>query len=144
MRRIAKALLVLEVTICFGPTLLALIWMSTVMAVPFVMSLRGHEHEGWSDWAGGLPQFLGTLLGCVAVLGLMCFVLVKDRLMPQSMLAVCCLAGLTTLTAAAFSQGSLSMPALFFLWAPALCGLHLLYLGRSYFIRANKTMEPTR
>jgi hypothetical protein len=144
MRRTTKVLLVLEVIVCFAPTLFALIWMSMVMAVPSAILLRKGEYLPWTDWVAGLPQFIGTLLGCVALLGMMCFVLGNQRLISQRTMALCCLAGFSTLSVAAVSDASLSTAALLYLWAPFLCGLHLLYLGRSYFIRANKTMEPTR
>lgn len=65
-------------------------------------------------------------------------------MMSQAKLATGCLVGLSALVIGAVEQWPWGIQELAYFVAPFLCAVHVLYLGRSYFTRADKTMEPTR
>jgi hypothetical protein len=139
MRTLGKALLTAEVVICFAPLAFALLWMCAVTATPFLMMLHGGGYDGWDEWTRGLLPFTVAAMGCSAVFVTLRFIFSGVRLLSVSALGICSLAGLTGSTVEIIDQQTWDAEVIAFLLAPLLCGPRLLYLGRSYFIGANKT-----
>src|SRR5262245_16188602 len=138
MRSISKALLAAEVAICFAPMAFAVLWMCAVMAVPFLMMLHGGGYEGWDEWTRGLVPFVAAFMGCTALVAMLSFIFGDVRLLAVSTMTICSLAGLLSLVVEMVDHRTWDAESVAFLVAPFLCGLHLLYLGRSYFSSASK------
>ncbi|HEY6645132.1 hypothetical protein [Povalibacter sp.] len=142
MSRTKRLLLAVEVAVCFLPLAFPLLWMlAVVVMTPIFMVLSGHEAQSSSQ--GWLALF-GAALGILALVSMLSFVFGGRRLLSRGKMAALYSVGLLTLTLGWIDDGSFDREAILYFVLPLFCGLHLLYLGRSYFHVANKTMEPTR
>jgi hypothetical protein len=142
MRRIGRVALVSEVAVSFSLASLVLF----MLWVPAFFINFGNEHQSVLQQLATAVPIVAGVAGIVGGLTLLLFILCQTRLLSRRALLACSLAGLVLSGWAA--TGLLMSETTRFLSivpaAPFVCGLHLLYLGRSYFTAANKPMEPTR
>ena len=136
MRGYAHGLLIIEILICFSPLVVG----TFVSTVGLFMQLTRPEVP-----APHLEHVLLTLffVACLAAVFCMAHYLESgQRTMPRYLLLAIGLAGLAY-TGWALSQNieSAEPVLIFLLGAPFLGGLHLLYLGRSYFTRPNMASD---
>jgi hypothetical protein len=136
-----ETLLVVTVGICFLPAVLGMLW--SLVAV--VGMAADDEHFHWVNISEPLVFLLAGGAGLVGAAYMLQFLLNGRRDLPRLAMAIYTLMGLSVAGGGAWSFMSSGSPFLSVVFsAPFACGLLLLFLGRSYFSSANKTMEPTR
>jgi hypothetical protein len=131
MRSTQETALIAEVAVCFLPAgILFSFW-----CIGFLTNL-GNAHQSVVEQLEPVVFLLAGGAGLVAATSLLWFVLVGRKLVRSAQLLVCAIAGLclSGWVAASFIFSGYVVFALIPA-APLFCGLHLLYLGRSYFTR---------
>jgi hypothetical protein len=140
--RIVKAALVCEVLVVFCPAWLCIL----IFWLPGFFINLGNEHQSAVSHIEYGILLVAALAGVTAACTLLMFVLFGTRLLSGRFALICSSAGLLLSGWAAVGfLGSKDLKLFFLIPAgPFLGGLHLLYLGRSYFTVADKNVEPTR
>jgi hypothetical protein len=141
MKPLPASLFTVEVAICFFPAMTGmLIWFGG-----FFLDL-GNEHLTLSDHLEHAALLLAGSAGLAGAVYMFIYVMGGRREISRTAMALFTLCGLSLsgYIAAGFLRSGAPLLLTLPFSAPFLCGLHPLYLGRSYFSSANKTMEPTR
>ena len=141
MRKITRDALAVEAAICFVPASLCLF----IFFRMFLIDVEYQDKEP-VDRLESLLILLAGVGGILAAVALFQFIVDGRRPLPIWLLRVCTAAGLIVSGWVTVSLIWSGAPVAFVLVpaAPLLCGLHLLYLGRSYFQAASQPVEPTR
>jgi hypothetical protein len=124
-------LLTLEALVCFAPVVFAI----ADTSVGIVTQIRKSHVGGVS--LRHLPMLLMMLGFLTATFYMLTFVVAGRRIIPRSLMLIFLVAGTAfagwwTFQLIRFD----ALPALVWYAPPFLCGLHLLYLGRMYFVRS--------
>jgi hypothetical protein len=129
-----KALLAIEAGICFFPAV-AVMFMT---AIGFVtMFTIGAAEDDWEPRLEAASFLLIGGAGLIGAMSMLLYVLGGRRTISGRLVLVCCASGLLISGWSALDAFRSDAPLLFVLpgGAPFICGVHLMYLGRSYFTR---------
>ena len=142
MSTIKKAELIFRGLIGVSPAWLCILF----FCVPSFAINVDRGNQGLTAHFEGAILLSAALAGVAAACALLIYVFFGKRLISPTIAVVFSAAGLVCSAWATVGfLGWCDLRAFAFVTAdPLLCGLHLLYLGRSYFVAANATSGPTR